>query len=88
MNTCRMCAKAEFGFNISVKLVRYGKRHYAHHACYLDAGKKLEELHAWQVGEFPFRLLQVRGLLDKAEQIVANDIEKRVVLLREEGRRP
>jgi hypothetical protein len=28
----------------------------------LDAGKKLSDLHAWQVGEFPFKLLKEHGL--------------------------
>ena len=45
-------------------LVKYGVRHYAHFKCYLDAGKSLDDLHDWQVGQFPYRLLKERGLLD------------------------
>lgn len=82
MNTCRFCGVSEFGRTAEAKLVKHGVRHYAHHACYLDAGKTLEELHAWQVGNFPFRVLKERGLLDKAEQIVANDIAHRVSEMR------
>ena len=56
MNQCRFCSDR------SEPRVKYGVRHYAHFKCYLDAGKKLSDLHAWQVGEFPFRLLKERGL--------------------------
>lgn len=88
MNTCRFCGKAEYDRNADVKLVQYGVRHYAHHACYLDAGKTLDDLQAWQVGKFPYRLIKERGLLDKAHQIVAADVQRRVDRLGEEGRRP
>ena len=40
MNTCRFCKSM-----MSDDLVKYGTRHYAHYKCYLDAGKKLEDLH-------------------------------------------
>jgi len=69
MNTCRFCGESEFGANADTRLVKYGRRHYAHHACYLDAGKLLTDLHGWQVGSFPFRLLQDRGLLEQAEHL-------------------
>lgn len=88
MNTCRFCGGAEIGRNASANLVKYSVRHYAHHACYLDAGKTLDDLPAWMVGEFPFRVIQARGLLDKAQQIVAADMADRVRRLGEEGRRP
>lgn len=88
MNTCRFCGKWEVGRSADTKLVKYGVRHYAHHACYLDSGRSLDRLPAWMVGEFPFRVLQDRGLLDKAEKIIAADIQDRVSRLAEEGRRP
>ena len=77
MNTCRFCGKSELDRDYE-RLVKYGVRHYAHHVCYLDAGKSLDELHAWQVGNFPFRLLQERGLLDYAEKRIAADVSERV----------
>lgn len=64
MNTCRFCKKWEHGEAVFDKLVKYGVRHYAHYACYLDAGRRLEDLHDWQVVRFPFLLLKERGLLD------------------------
>lgn len=88
-NTCRFCGESEIGRNgTSDKLVKYGTRHYAHHACYLDAGKTLDDLHAWQVGQFPYRLLQKHGLIDKADRIIAADVQSRVDKLGEQGRRP
>lgn len=62
MSTCRFCN------NTNQSLVKYGVRHYAHFKCYLDAGKKLEDLHDWQVREFPYRLLKDRGLLDQIDR--------------------
>ena len=62
-HTCRFCDKIEFDEDLMVK---YGVRHYAHHACYLDH-KPLHELHAWQVRKFPFKVLRERGLLAEAE---------------------
>jgi hypothetical protein len=60
MNKCRFCENY-------TDEVKYGIRHYAHFKCYLDAGKSLRDLHQWQVGLFPYRLLQSRGLLEEAE---------------------
>jgi hypothetical protein len=54
-------------------MVKYGVRHYAHFRCYLDAGKKLDDLHGWQVSQFPFALLKERGLLDQARKLAGND---------------
>jgi hypothetical protein len=73
MQTCRFC-KGWHG-----EMVKYGVRHYAHHACYLDAGKTLEELHAWQIRDFPFRVLADRDLLNKAEKLVKADHKAIVV---------
>lgn len=65
MHTCRFCDQ----YGRHDDLVRYGKRHYAHPACYLDAGKALQALPAWEVAQFPWRLLKERGLLDEAEAL-------------------
>lgn len=66
-NTCRFCESRD------QSMVQYGVRHYAHFACYLDAGKKLSDLHPWQVRQFPWRLLKDRGLIDEAERIIATE---------------
>lgn len=63
VGTCRFCKK--FDDN----LIAYGPRHYAHPACYLDAGKKLLALRPYQVGQFPYKLLKERGLLDEAARL-------------------
>lgn len=63
-NTCRFCKSP-----MSSDLVKYGTRHYAHYACYLDAGKKLSDLPAWQIGKFPYFLLKERGLLEEAQRL-------------------
>ena len=41
----------------------YSTRHFAHYECFLKAGKSLAKLTDFQVGKFPYRLLQERGLL-------------------------
>lgn len=50
--------------------VKYGVRHYAHFACYLD-NKPLSDLPKWKIEGFPFRLIQDRGLMDEVEQLTA-----------------
>lgn len=67
-HTCRFCG----GWK-DQNMVQYGIRHHAHFHCYLDAGKNLDDLHAWQVGQFPYKLLKERGLLDHARQIAARE---------------
>ncbi len=64
MNTCRFCKDYE---RSDRKLVKYGTRHYAHHECYLNAGKPISDLHDWQIVLFPYRLLKSRGLVAEAE---------------------
>lgn len=59
--TCRFCGAS----TTDDKLVKYGVRHYAHHACYLDH-KPLHELHGWQIGQFPWKLIVNRGLEKEA----------------------
>lgn len=64
LQTCRFCKQSDCdGTNTMVK---YGARHYAHYRCYLDAGKKLDDLHGWQVGLFPYKLLKERSLMPSA----------------------
>lgn len=70
MNTCRFCHKP---IAWTDGYVKYGARHYAHHVCYLDAGKPLAALAAWQVGRFAYRLLKERGLLDEAAALTGAD---------------
>jgi hypothetical protein len=62
-DTCRFCD------NRDQAMVKYGTRHNAHFKCYLDAGKSLDDLHAWQVRQFPYFLLKERGLLAVAAEI-------------------
>jgi hypothetical protein len=51
-------------------MIHYSTRHYMHPACYLDAGKRLEDLRPWQImRQFPYRLLDERGLLKMAEKL-------------------
>jgi len=61
MSTCRFCKRSDFAGQRR-PLVKYGARHYACHACYLDAGKNLSDLHDWQIVNFPYLLLKDRGL--------------------------
>ena len=62
---CRICnAITDTDF-----LVKYGTRHYAHFTCYLDSGHRLDDLTAWQVGRFPYQILLVRDLMDRATEI-------------------
>ncbi len=64
MTTCRFCKEVSFG---RVEMVKYGVRHYACFKCYLEAGKSLDDLSDWQVGRFPYRLLEAHGQLDYAK---------------------
>lgn len=66
-HTCRFCSKMIQHY----EGVKYGTRHYAHFACYLDAGKPLGDLHKWQIEGFPFRLIQDRGLMEEVESLTA-----------------
>ena len=72
-STCRFCD----AYAPSNQMVKYGVRHYAHFHCYLDAGKKLEDLRAWQVARFPWGVLQRRGLLGLAEKLTEPDHDPR-----------
>lgn len=64
-NTCRFCDDR------NQSMVKYGPRHYAHFKCYLDAGKKIEDLSPWQIRLFPYFLLKERGLLAVAQKTAA-----------------
>jgi hypothetical protein len=70
-STCRFCDNWR-----DQGMVKYGPRHYAHFKCYLDAGKKLDDLPAWMVGEFPFFLLKERGLLTHPKCVDAAELER------------
>ena len=59
-NQCRFCEDR------SQNMVKYGVRHYAHFKCYLVAGKKLSDLQAWKVGQFPWKVIKDHGLEQEA----------------------
>ncbi len=63
--TCRVCG--ECGTNPR-DFVKYGIRHYAHHECFLKAGKSLDDLRDWQVEQFPVLVLRRHGLLDSVKE--------------------
>lgn len=70
---CRFCKEsADEG-----DLVKYGVRHYAHFKCYLDAGKRLDDLRPWQAKKFPFLLLKEYGLLSHARLNQSDDEARR-----------
>lgn len=66
MNTCRFCSAYH-----DRKMVKYGTRHYAHQECYIIAGKRITDLHDWQIVLFPYKLLKEHGLLKEAEDALA-----------------
>lgn len=66
-NTCRVCHEA----GPSLRMVKYGIRHHAHFACYIEAKRPLATLPAWQVRRFPALLLNQHGLLAEAERLTA-----------------
>ena len=68
-HVCRFCHQDAQHYEV----VKYGRRHYAHFACYLDAGKQLSDLHKWQIEGFPFRVLQERGLMEEVERLTATN---------------
>lgn len=67
-HTCRFCDNHK-----DQEMVKYNVRHYAHFECYLKAGKSLEALHAWQVRQFPYKLLKEHGLLNTAKTIIESE---------------
>jgi len=67
MQVCRFCKQDAHHYQV----VKYGRRHYAHFACYLDAGKQLADLPKWQIEGFPFKLLQQRGLMAEVERLTS-----------------
>lgn len=69
MNVCRFCHSHDMHY----RLVKYGTRHYAHFACYLDH-KPLSDLKKWQIEGFPFRLLQERGLMEEVERLTCGAV--------------
>lgn len=80
-NNCRFCKK--FETDGSNSLVKYGTRHYAHYRCYLEAGKSLDDLHAWQLGHFPFRMVRDLGLLPYFEARAENEKRRKAALARQ-----
>ena len=62
IGTCRFCKKHD-----SRRMIKYSVRHYMHHDCYLKAGKKLSDLHDWQIASFPYLLAADHGLTKEVE---------------------
>ena len=79
--TCRFCRDAMR----DREAVKYGVRHYAHPRCYLTAGKKLEDLHDWQIIAFPALILKEFGLLPVAEAAYERERAANSGLLLAEG---
>ena len=59
---CRFCTNWR-----DQEMVKYGPRHYAHFRCFLENGKSLHKVPVWQLGNFPFRLLQEFGVVADGE---------------------
>ncbi len=62
--TCRLCQHDVRHY----EAVKYGVRHYAHFACYLDH-KKLADLPKWKIYSCPWRLIAERGLEKEVERL-------------------
>lgn len=71
--TCKFC----LAITDDDYLVKYGQRHYAHFACFLNSGHTLAELHPWQIELFPAKVLKDRGLLHEAETLYATRIQEK-----------
>ena len=69
MHVCRLCHNDMRHY----EGIKYGRRHYAHFACYLDADKPLSALHKWQIEGFPFKLINERGLMNEVERLTAQE---------------
>jgi len=55
--SCRLCGGMRYTRE-SGTFVQYGPHHYAHQACYLEAGKSFDALTPEQQAEFPKWLLR------------------------------
>lgn len=57
--TCRYCKQDN-----RERMVKYGTRHYAHFACFLElkGTEGLKDLHAWQLRQFPWILVKEKGI--------------------------
>jgi hypothetical protein len=64
-HVCRFCGAG------ALTLIRYGKRHYAHLECFLDAGHQLSELKPVEISNLPFGPLHKRGLLEEAQRLTS-----------------
>lgn len=59
-------------------MVKYSARHYAHPRCYLENGKALKDLHAWQIADFPALVLREFGQVDADFKFVDPAIQTKV----------
>ena len=60
--TCRLCRRIGGARRRKGKFVQYGPGHYAHQACYLEAGRDFYALEPEQQAEFPSPLLRRYGI--------------------------
>lgn len=71
MHTCRFCGVIEHGVR-EARMVRYGRRHWAHATCYLDR-RGIAGLSRSQLASMPYRALKERGLLDEVEHLFPSE---------------
>ena len=74
MSTCRFCKHFIYEHGSTRVPLKYGPRHYAHYDCFLDSGHTLDELPAYQISKFPYKLIKERGLLNDAERLTRNKV--------------
>lgn len=67
IHVCRLCG--ETSFSASDDMYRYGRRHYAHRACYIER-HGLAGLSKLQILAAPFLVLKRLGLLAEVEQLL------------------
>jgi len=70
MSHCTICHKDVFDE------VKHGVRHYAHWRCYLEDGRKLHALRAWQIKTFPVLLLKEFDQLDDALNFKSDEVRR------------
>jgi len=73
MSICRFCRE----WAPSTELLHYSVRSYAHHRCWLEAGKDITKLSDYRISQFPAFALKDFGLLEVAEAAAAREQERR-----------
>lgn len=69
--TCRYCKKETW--EDEEGMVKYGTRHYAHYACFLDlkGTHGLLTLPAWKLRLFPWRIIKERKIEKQMKEALA-----------------